>query len=469
MRRLFAALALSTMLAAPALAENRALLIGVGAFQSPDVSALPGIDKDIAMMADLAKRMGVAAPTRLLDKDATRANILAAMRRTLTEGVGADDVVLIYYSGHGTQVKDSDGDEDDGGDEVIVAHDAAFGETSVRGVISDDEIAALLKLSPSRNIMLVVDACNSGTIDRAGPLPGSFQGERNGVPKFIRYPGMPAGGPKPFVAGKGFGVSERKTADEPSYVSMSAASDVQSAIATQTGSVFTVGITRAVAGKSANGAITPRDMMEGARRYIKEQGMAQSPEIHGSPQLAERPLPLSNVAGGEGPNWSRVRALAAKMTPTQISGLKPRYLEGEKLVFDIEVPVAGYLNVIDVGPDDNITLLYPNRYSTANQVPAGRFTVPGSALPFDLPAQAPYGKSLLVAIVTSEPMSLLASSADGKTATLATPSLAGLENAGVVATRSFGVSARPEAGAAPRGAWAAAVETEVCSRDGRCR
>ena len=94
-----------------------------------------------------------------------------------------------------------------------------------------------------------------------------------------------------------------------------------------------------------------------------------------------------------------------------------------------------------------------------------RFTMPGSALPFDLPARAPYGRSMIVALITTEPLSLLESAADGKTATLAAASLAGIQQGNEIATRSFGAEARTQG----RAAWAGVAITEVCSTDGRCR
>ncbi|WP_353218252.1 caspase family protein [Sandarakinorhabdus sp.] len=465
MRRLLATLALATTLSSGALAENRALLIGVGAYQSPDVNKLPGIDKDVLMMADFSKRLGVAAPVVLMDRAATRDGILAAMKTALTQNVSADDVILIYYSGHGTQVADTDGDEPDGGDEVILGYDTGYmttanGDKGLRGVINDDEIGQLLRQSPSKNVILMIDACHSGTIDRSAALPGGFQGETRGVSKFFSWSGMGGKAPKAFNPQARAG----DAAGSGAYVSLSAAADSEVAQATSTGSVFTVGVTRAIAEKSAGRAITPRDLLNGARVFITQERQTQTPEINGSPDLMDKPLKLTSVADGNGPNWTRIYNTANKLPKVEVSGVKAQYTDGEKLVFDIDVKSDGYLNIVDVGPDDNVTLLFPNKFQPANKVTAGRFTVPASAMPFDLPAGSPYGRSMIVAFLTSAPLSLLTSASDGKTATLASPSLAGLEALGVM-TRSFGAAAKADGS----GAWAGIAETQVCSRDGGCR
>ena len=115
--------------AACALAEHRALIVGVGDHQDATMN-LPGIGLDTAMMAAAAERLGfpVASIRTLLDEEAT----LAAFRRELQSLAAAkyaeDDRVLIYFSGHGTHVPDDNGDEtDDNKDEALVLHDTRGG------------------------------------------------------------------------------------------------------------------------------------------------------------------------------------------------------------------------------------------------------------------------------------------------------------------------------------------------------
>jgi len=67
---------------------------------------------------------------------------------------------LIHYSGHGTYIKDLDGDEQDRRDECLVPFDFMQ-----NGFITDDEIHAILSLFPSEtNIKIIMDCCHSGTI-----------------------------------------------------------------------------------------------------------------------------------------------------------------------------------------------------------------------------------------------------------------------------------------------------------------
>lgn len=65
--------------------------------------------------------------------------------------------LVVYYVGHGTSVSDTDGDEGDKKDEAFVFDD---------GVIVDDVLIDHLieHKNPSSKLILVTDACHSGTI-----------------------------------------------------------------------------------------------------------------------------------------------------------------------------------------------------------------------------------------------------------------------------------------------------------------
>ena len=65
--------------------------------------------------------------------------------------------LVVYYVGHGSSVKDTNGDEADGYDEVLVFDD---------GMVVDDVLVQHLieKKNPESKITLVTDACHSGTI-----------------------------------------------------------------------------------------------------------------------------------------------------------------------------------------------------------------------------------------------------------------------------------------------------------------
>jgi hypothetical protein len=76
--------------------------VGVGKHTDPNVRDLIGSTRDaIALHALFADTFPESNPQLLLDHDATLANIRVALRETLGKAT-ADDVVVFFFSGHGS-------------------------------------------------------------------------------------------------------------------------------------------------------------------------------------------------------------------------------------------------------------------------------------------------------------------------------------------------------------------------------
>ena len=91
----------------------------------------------------------------LQDKDITeKYNVLEALTELKNS---KDKVVFFHYSGHGTQVRDNNGDESDGKDEAIYSKNGK--------IITDDEINFVLnEFKEDKTLFLIFDCCHSGTI-----------------------------------------------------------------------------------------------------------------------------------------------------------------------------------------------------------------------------------------------------------------------------------------------------------------
>jgi len=113
---------------------------------------------------------------KLLDDQATKQNMLAALENLVVNAAAGDEIVFTY-SGHGTQVADRSGDEIDGYDEALVAHD---------GNIVDDELREILRKTPEDvHVIIIADSCFSGTVTRA--LDSSTV-----KPRFLKTEDIPA-------------------------------------------------------------------------------------------------------------------------------------------------------------------------------------------------------------------------------------------------------------------------------------
>ena len=91
--------------------EKRALLIGIDAY--PKVVPLDGCVNDVRLMQSvLIENFGFSADhvTLLVNEQATRDGILTAFD-ALVAATGPDDIVLVHYAGHGSQMADREGDE----------------------------------------------------------------------------------------------------------------------------------------------------------------------------------------------------------------------------------------------------------------------------------------------------------------------------------------------------------------------
>jgi hypothetical protein len=104
------------------------------------------------------------ATARISQGEPTRENILTAYKELVSSDA---ELLFEHYSGHGTQVRDTSGDEPDGLDEAICPIDF-----QTAGMITDDEIKAILmKVPKDKTLIGVFDCCHSGSI---ADLPDSY-------------------------------------------------------------------------------------------------------------------------------------------------------------------------------------------------------------------------------------------------------------------------------------------------------
>jgi uncharacterized caspase-like protein len=406
---LIAGLLMTAGIIPPGLAADRALLIGVGKYRV-EAANLPGIDLDIEMMKNTAGLLGFkeSEVKVLMDEQATLQNVDRTMRDWLVNGVSPQDRVLIYYSGHGTNVHDESGDEDDDRvDEVLTMHDLAIVRRSEKatlsGVMLDDRFAEILKQIPSKNVLVVVDACHSGTATKDLTLRSAKLGERHGVYKAFYYPGMPK-------STKGNIVPVQRKSTQDSFVALTAARDDEKAVATEKGSVFTLGIHEAIRQAAASGeSLTPNDLNEKASQFIEQNVDPEQryhPQLNGDLKMANTPLQIGKRLQANGPVWHKIERLVRSSKSLSVEANKSAFMEGDVMYIHVDVSRGGYLNVVNIGPKDDPTVLFPNQFHPDNRVQPGRLTLPTETMDFDLVARAPFGPSLTAAFLTDEYVNL---------------------------------------------------------------
>ncbi|WP_341648157.1 caspase family protein [Thauera humireducens] len=138
---------------------RRALCIGINDYPGTD-SDLSGCVNDARDWSAELQGRGFEVTT-LLDAQATRAAMIAAIE-ALIAGAQKNDTLVFTYSGHGTWVVDKDGDEPDGRDEALCPWDIHR-----KGPLLDDEIRPLFdSRGAGVRLLLISDSCHSGSVTR---------------------------------------------------------------------------------------------------------------------------------------------------------------------------------------------------------------------------------------------------------------------------------------------------------------
>ena len=151
--------------------RRRALCVGINRYPT---SPLSGCVADAQSWAATLTGLGFEPPILLLDEDATRIAIQEKLR-ALVLASQPGDVVVFQYAGHGTQFRDTNGDEtgpdSDPDDEAVCPIDFAEGHFLV-----DDDLGEIFDRIPDGvNVTCFMDCCHSGTITRfvRGLTPGA--------------------------------------------------------------------------------------------------------------------------------------------------------------------------------------------------------------------------------------------------------------------------------------------------------
>jgi hypothetical protein len=153
----------STAARAPANGNYYALVIGINEYPAGLPSLKTAVNDANAVGQLLHDRYGFDVRF-LLDRDATRANILTALHK-FRSTLGENDSLLIYYGGHGYS--------DKAADKVYwLPADAESADSPSRIIV--DDLTSEIRALPARHVLVVSDSCYAGGLSRdvhEGPPP----------------------------------------------------------------------------------------------------------------------------------------------------------------------------------------------------------------------------------------------------------------------------------------------------------
>ena len=177
MKRIFSViLSLFMVFSLQAYNTHRALIIGIGDYPASGGWDKINGDKDIPIVEKMLLANGFSKKniTKLKNEQATYSAISTEIQNLISASQPGD-FVYIHFSGHGQQITDTDGDEEDGYDEAWIPYDAgmqyAKGKYEGEHHIVDDQLNEWLhsireKIGEEGKIIVVADACHSGSSTR---------------------------------------------------------------------------------------------------------------------------------------------------------------------------------------------------------------------------------------------------------------------------------------------------------------
>jgi hypothetical protein len=159
--------------------KRRAVLCGINNYKTAPV--LRGCLNDVENLKSLLInhfQFDVSDIHVLKDNEVIKTN-LKQHWKWLTENAVNGDTLVFHFSGHGSNVEDLDGDEEDARDEITCLYDMDFNNPN--SYILDDEWYEWVKqVNPEANLIILKDTCHSGGSSRLLPIQ-----DENGLPNII--------------------------------------------------------------------------------------------------------------------------------------------------------------------------------------------------------------------------------------------------------------------------------------------
>lgn len=142
------------------------VIVGIGKYKDKDIPTLKYAKEDAQAIYDILtdSKYGNFPKENvklLLDEEATLAEIKSAMGTFLARNAGEDDMVCIYFAGHGSPEIDPTGKADDKLEKFIVPYDAKKDDLFGYG-LSMDVIEEIFHRITSKRVVFFLDCCYSG-------------------------------------------------------------------------------------------------------------------------------------------------------------------------------------------------------------------------------------------------------------------------------------------------------------------
>ncbi len=269
--------------------SKKALLIGINKYRVPGAN-LRGCVNDVKnIQSVLTEYYGFADEdmTVLTDDAATKKAIQSGIKKLIAGGKKGD-VLLLHYSGHGSNVPDDNGDEADHRDEILCPTDLDWNDP-----LRDDWLRVQFdKLKKGVSLTVIFDCCHSGTATRAILPPDTAI-----LPRFLPCPldlmatesGRALRGKTRATVRKSSSAARKKndvvSATIPEIL-ITGCRDTQTSADASIDRSFNGALTYYLVSalREAKGKLTYRDLHSRARQLLKQENFDQVPQLEGQQQ-----------------------------------------------------------------------------------------------------------------------------------------------------------------------------------------
>src|SRR6516165_8323166 len=254
-----------------------ALLIGIDNYKYPEqVPPLAGSINDVEDMREvLVGKFEFPSENILVltDSKATHAGIINAIQTHLIAKAQPGDIVVFYFAGHGSQMKDVTGKMISGLDETIVPYDSRDRQRKVFDISGAELHRLLLQLAAkTKNLTFILDSCHSGTLVRGARVRSIAADTRTPPP------------PPSYAVETTRGLGQTDDAAPLKYAFIAAATSKESAYEHISGGkdhgAMTFFLTQQL--RASKAGATYRDVMDGVVSNVTANYPAQHPQLEGA-------------------------------------------------------------------------------------------------------------------------------------------------------------------------------------------
>jgi hypothetical protein len=373
-----------------AIAGKRALLIGIDKHADQRLDAKlgnPAANDVAAIKGLLTSKLGFADDDIrvLIDQAATAAAIREGLADWLIAGSKQGEKAYLYFAGNGYFTADASGDEADGLDEGLVPFDATVseegGKLAISGLVLDDEIGDALTALKGRQVTVIADAGFSGRVTRE---------PTNEAQNALYRAPAPASATRAIVveakaaAQKSEGGYLDTVPDDVEVVAWTAVSASQTAmldpLRSGSGGIFTSLYLEALrdgkADANGNGQISNPEVLayigDGAKAYCSSRTdvcqMGLTPRLE--PPAAHGLVAFAAVAAKGDEHKLSLDTLKDFLSKGNEAGvglsLTPEgelHVGDKDIRFHVRSPHDGFLVLLDLADDGQLTQLFPNQFS----------------------------------------------------------------------------------------------------------